>query len=171
VNKLGEKFPTIDLLYTTDSPRLRDMALTLRDMWRTHLGIESALRAKETKAYREDLSKGNFMVARGGWYGDYGDPMTFLDLSRSTDGNNDRGYRNPEFDAMLIEASRELDPEVRLERLKDVEAFLVQEAMPILPIYHYTTTYMYDPARLQGLTRHPRLEQNYWQLEVLSQAE
>lgn len=167
----GERFPTIDLLYTTDSPRLRDMALTLRDMWRTHLGIETALRAKETKAYREDLRQGNYMVARGGWYGDYGDPMTFLDLSRSTDGNNDRGYKSEVFDAMLDEASDQLDPEVRFQQLSEVEGFLVRDAMPILPIYHYTMTYMYEPARLRGLTRHPRLEQNYWQLKMITREE
>ena len=170
-NSQGERFPTIDLLYTTDSPRLRLMALTLRDMWRTHLGIESALRAKETKAYREDLSNGNFMVARGGWYGDYGDPMTFLDLSRSTDGNNDRGYKSDEFDQMLIEASDESDPNLRLQKLRGVEEFLVEDAIPILPIYHYTMTYMYDPTRLRGLTRFPRLEQNYWQLQPLNRSE
>ena len=40
--------------------------------------------------------------------------------------------------------------------------------MPILPMYHYSTTYMYDPARLRGISRHPRLEQNYWALETLT---
>jgi hypothetical protein len=29
----------------------------------------------------------------------------------------------------------------------------------MLPICHYVTVYMYDPARLQGISRHPRLEQ------------
>ena len=171
-NANGERFPTIDLLYTTDNPRLRLMALALRDMWRTHLGIESALRAKETKAYRADLRTGNFMVARGGWYGDYADPMTFLDLARSTDGNNDRGYKSQEYDDMLNAGSGEVDPTLRLAKLHDVEQFLMEEAIPILPIYHYTTTYMYDPTELRGLTRHPRLEQNYWQLQpVVSREE
>jgi oligopeptide transport system substrate-binding protein len=167
-NESGERFPSIDLLYTLQMPRYRDMALTMRDMWGTHLGIESTLRAKDTKAYREDLSKGSFMVARGGWYGDYGDPMTFLELSQSENGNNDRKFSNAIYDALLEEAARELSPTRRLELLQEAERILIQEEMPILPMYHYSTTYMYEPTRLRGISRHPRLEQNYWSLEVIT---
>ena len=166
-NESGDRFPTIDLLYTCRCP-YRDMALTMRDMWGTHLGIESTLRAKDTKAYREDLSKGSFMVARGGWYGDYGDPMTFLELSQSENGNNDRKFSDETYDALLEEAARELSPKRRLALLHEAERILIQEAMPILPMYHYSTTYMYDPTRLRGISRHPRLEQNYWALEKLT---
>ena len=35
----------------------------------------------------------------------------------------------------------------------------MDEQVPILPICHYVTVYMYDPDRLQGISRHPRLEQ------------
>ena len=167
-NEAGDRFPSIDLLYTLQMPRYRDMALTMRDMWGTHLGIESTLRAKDTKAYREDLSKGSFMVARGGWYGDYGDPMTFLELSETENGNNDRKFSDRIYDALLEEAARELSQVRRLELLHEAERILIQEAMPILPMYHYSTTYMYDPARLRGISRHPRLEQNYWALETLT---
>ncbi len=166
--KRGERFPSIDLLYTLQMPRYRDMALTMRDMWGTHLGIESTLRAKDTKAYREDLSKGSFMVARGGWYGDYGDPMTFLELSQSENGNNDRKFKDENYDDLLERAARELSPSKRLKLLHEAERILVQEAMPILPMYHYSTTYMYDPRRLKGISRHPRLEQNYWALERIT---
>ena len=167
-NESGDRFPSIDLLYTLQMPRYRDMALTMRDMWGTHLGIESTLRAKDTKAYREDLSKGSFMVARGGWYGDYGDPMTFLELSESENGNNDRKFSDQTYDALLAEAARELSPTRRLALLHEAERILIQEAMPILPMYHYSTTYMYDPTRLRGISRHPRLEQNYWALEKIT---
>lgn len=167
-NAEGEPFPTVDYLYSTGNPRYRDMGLAMRDMWSRHLGLETSLRGKDTKAYKEDLKGGDFMVARGGWYGDYGDPTTFLDLSLSTDGNNDRGFASDTFDAMLARAARERDPSVRFTMLTDAERLLMEEAMPILPIYHYATTYMYEPSRLRGITRHPRLEQNLWALEPLS---
>ena len=167
-NASGTPFPTIDFLYSTGNPRYRDMGLAMRDMWSRHLGLETALRGKDTKAYKEDLKGGDFMVARGGWYGDYGDPTTFLDLSLSTDGNNDRGYASEHFDAMLAAAARERDVEVRMAQLSEAERFLLEEAMPILPIYHYATTYMYDPSRLRGISRHPRLEQNLWALEPIN---
>ena len=39
------------------------------------------------------------------------------------------------------------------------DTMLVERDLPMLPICHYVTVYMYDPARLQGISRHPRLEQ------------
>ena len=39
------------------------------------------------------------------------------------------------------------------------ERMLVEQDMPILPICHYVTVYMFDPARLDGISRDPRLEQ------------
>ena len=99
------------------------------------------------------------MIARGGWYGDYGDPATWLDLARSDDGNNDRKYASAEYDALMARADSELDPARRMELLAQAEAILVERDVPMLPICHYVTVYMYDPSRLHGISRHPRLEQ------------
>ena len=157
----GKRFPTVDLLYSTASPRYQNLALALRDMWRRELGVPVEVRGKDSKLYKEDVKKGNFSIARGGWYGDYGDPSTFLELQRSTDGNNDRGYKNLAFDAMLDEAQREADPAQRLLKLAECERFLFAEEVPLLPICSYVTVYMYDPSRLQGIREHPRLEQHF----------
>ena len=167
-NESGEAFPAIDLLYSTNNPRYRDMGLAMRDMWSSHLGLETVTRSMDSKAYKEDLKKGNFMVARGGWFGDYGDPTTFLDMSHSDDRNNDRGYKSSDFDAMLLKASLERDPAERLRILQDTERFLVEEAMPFLPVYHYSMTYMFDPTSLRGISRNQRLEQNYWMLQPVA---
>jgi oligopeptide transport system substrate-binding protein len=155
----GGRFPTVDLLYSTGNPRYRDLSLALRDMWQSRLGVEVVTRGKETKDFREDLKEGRFMIARGGWYGDYGDPTTWLDLSRSTDGNNDRKYDNPAYDAMLDAAADEPDPARRFAILAEAERFLMEEEIPILPICTFLTVYWYEPGRFTGLTHHPRLDQ------------
>jgi oligopeptide transport system substrate-binding protein len=159
-NAEGVKFPTVDILYSTSSPRYQNLALAMRDMWKRELRIAAECRGKDSKLYKEDLKKGTFMIARGGWYGDYGDPTTWLDLQQSQNGNNDRGYANPEFDRRLAEASSEFDPALRLRKLAEVERWLFTEEMPMLPICNYVTVYMYDPARIDGMTDHPRLEQD-----------
>lgn len=166
----GNRFPTVDLLYSTASPRYQNLALALRDMWRRELGVPVEVRGKDAKLYKEDVKKGNFSIARGGWYGDYGDPSTFLELQRSTDGNNDRGYKNPAFDAMLDAAQSEKDPAVRLEKLAECERFLFTEEVPLLPICSYVTVYMYDPSRLEGIRDHPRLEQHFDELKRVDAA-
>jgi len=155
----GSQFPTVDLLYTSGNPRYRDLALAFRDMCQESLGVKVEPRAKETKDAREDLHEGRFMIARGSWYGDYGDPTTFLDISRSTDGNNDRKFASPRYDALLDEAAREPDPQKRLAVLAEAERFLMDEEVPLMPICTLLTIYMYEPGVMHGLTHHPRLEQ------------
>ena len=167
-NEAGEEFPPVDFLYTTGVPRYRDMGLAMSDMWKNHLGIETNLRSKDTKAYRADLRNGTFMIARGGWYGDYGDPMTFLELSETGNGNNDRGYSDAGYDGLLERARDMTDAVGRMELLHEAEHKVVVQDLPIMPVYHFTTSYLYDPTRLRGLTRHPRLQQEYWRLERLS---
>jgi len=159
-NAAGVKFPTVDILYSTSSPRYQNLALAMRDMWKRELRVAAECRGKDSKLYKEDLKKGNFMIARGGWYGDYGDPTTWLDLQQSQNGNNDRGYSNPEFDQRLAAASGEVDPALRLRKLAEVERWLFTEEVPMLPICNYVTVYMYDPVRTGGMTDHPRLEQD-----------
>ena len=155
----GAEFPVVDLLYTTGAVRYKNLALALRDMWSKALGVQMELRSKDTKFFKEDLRTGNFMIARGGWYGDYGDPTTYLEFCRSTDGNNDRRYNCPEFDSLLDDAAKERDPQRRFEMLHRAEAMLVERDLPLIPLCTFVQVYMFEPGELTGLTEHPRLEQ------------
>ncbi|MFG0313009.1 MAG: hypothetical protein ACF8LL_02315, partial [Phycisphaerales bacterium] len=113
------------------------------------------------------LKDKQYMTARAGWFGDYGDPTTFLDINYSTDGNNDRAYNNPAYDALLDRASVELDPEKRMQLLSEAERILIEEDVPLVPIFHYATIYMFDPHRITGLSTHPRTKQNAFLIDVL----
>jgi len=159
VNAKGERFPTVEILFASNSPRYRDMSAALADMWTRTLGVPCAMRPRDARGFRDALKRGDFMVARGGWYGDYRDPTTWLELSRSGDGNNDRGYSNPGFDLLLDRAAAELAPATRFSILSEAERMLAERDLPMLPICHYKTVYMYDPMRLTGISRNPRLEQ------------
>lgn len=170
-NENGELFPIIDLLWTTNTSRYKWISLELKAQWEQALGVRVELRGVDTRFYKEDLKQGNFMIARGRWYGDYGDPTTFLNLCRSTDGNNDRGYENEYVDAMLDAAALELDPARRMKILEDCERFLFTEEMPLIPICQLVQVYMYEPGRVKGLTQHPRLVQYLWQIEVRKEKE
>jgi oligopeptide transport system substrate-binding protein len=162
----GNPFPAIDLLYTTNTPRYKWISLELRDQWKKHLGVTVQLRGTDNKFFSADLHSGNFMVARGRWYGDYGDPTTFLDVFRSDNGNNDRGYVNLEIDAALDAAESELNPEKRMAMLRDIEEKLFTEEVPMLVICQLLQLYMYDPERVSGLTSHPRLVQHLWRVSI-----
>ena len=157
-NAAGEPFPVVDLLYSTGSSRYRDLSLALRSMWQEALGVEIECRGQEQRFYKEDLRRGRFMIGRGGWYGDYLDPTTFLDLCRTGDGNNVRGYSSERVDALLIAAEAERDPQRRFELLAECERIVCEEDLPILPLCRFVTIVMYDPAEFTGLTRHAMLD-------------
>ena len=162
----GKPFPPIDLLYTTNTPRYKWISLELRDQWFKYLGVSVELRGTDNKFFSADLHSGNFMIARGRWYGDYGDPTTFLDVFHTNNGNNDRGFSDPEIDAALNSAALEQDPAKRLAMLRDIEEKLFTEDVPMLVICQLLQLYMYDPEKVTGLTSHPRLVQHYWRVSV-----
>ena len=164
-SETGEPFPVVEMLCSTGSYH-EDIALTLGAMWEEHLGVRTRVVSKETKSYKDDLSRRDYMMSRGGWFGDYGDPLTFLNLSRTGDGNNDRGYSNPEFDALLDRAEREADPTRRFAILQRAERMIVEEEVPILPIFQYVQFYLYDPDVLSGVSEHPRLVQYPYAMRI-----
>ena len=164
----GRPFPAVTILHSTDNPRYRNLSLALRDMWRQGLGVPVELVSKESKVMKESLRSGDFMVARGGWFGDYDDPRTFLEICRTGDGNNDRGYSCAEFDGLLEAAAREPDPARRLARLAEAERIVTDRDVPLLTTTHYATVMMYDPARVRGITHDPSFDQVLSDVRVLS---
>ncbi|HWB20430.1 MAG TPA: peptide ABC transporter substrate-binding protein [Phycisphaerales bacterium] len=164
----GEKFPAIDLVYTTNSSRYKWMALELKVQWEAALGVRVEPRPMQTKFFKDDLRNGKFMIARGQWYGDYSDPTTFLNINTTGDGNNDRGFSDVGYDTMLRQADEEADGAERMRMLADAEAYLFTQNPPMIPICQLQQTYMYDPVHLRGLTTHPRLVQYLWKLRKVS---
>lgn len=180
VNADGDEFPVVEMLVSTAGYH-QDIALAMGGMWEKHLGVQTEIDAKETKIYRADLKSRDYMVSRGGWFGDYGDPTTFHYLHRTGDGNNDRGYSDPYFDELMDRADTETDPGVRNEILEEAERYTMEETLPVLPIFHYAWYYLFDapedengepnPGGLRGISTHPRLVQYMWKLEIVPEEE
>jgi oligopeptide transport system substrate-binding protein len=156
----------VELLFNKDSGHdLIGQALAKN--WQEYLGVQTSLQQKEIKIFREDLKNKQYMTSRAGWYGDYGDPTTFLDICHSTDGNNDRAYNSPAYDALLDQAGREMDPVKRLALLSEAERIMVEEDLPLIPLFTYANVQMFDPAKVTGLTAHPRSTVNLFLVDIL----
>ena len=82
--------------------------------------------------------KGDFDLARAGWIADFKDPVTFLNLGHTGDGNNWGEYSNKEFDALLDKAAIEADPAIRMKDLSDAENIWMKDA-PVLPLLYYSS--------------------------------
>ena len=70
-------------------------------MWKKNLGITAKLELQEWKVFLKNRQSLNYDVARAGWGADYNDPMTFIDMFTSKGGNNDIGFKNADYDALL----------------------------------------------------------------------
>ena len=161
----GRGFITVEILFNKDAGH-DVIAQAIANDWQKNLGVSVTLQQKEIKVFRNDLKAHNFMTSRAGWFGDYGDPTTFLDINKTGDGNNDRSYSNPEYDALLDKAAAEPDPAARMDLLERAEAMLVNEEVPLIPLFHYSNICMFDPDEMTGITAHPRQQQDLYLVDV-----
>lgn len=127
------------LLYNTSESH-KKIAQAVQQMWNQNLGVTVGL---ENADFNVKLSRENahdFDLSRGGWVGDYYDPMTMLDLFVTGGEQNYPSYSNPEFDALIKEAKNTGDQAVRMENMRKAEKILMED-MPIIPVYFYTQPY------------------------------
>lgn len=155
----GKGFPPLQLLYNTQENH-KQVAEMVQEMWKTHLGVTVELVNQEWKVYLKSLQSQDYQVARSGWIGDYHDPMTFLDMWVTGSGNNNTGWGDPRYDALIDKARREGDPVERMAVLREAETLLLDEA-PVLPIKQYARAYLLNPAvrgfKPHTLNQHPAL--------------
>jgi oligopeptide transport system substrate-binding protein len=152
----GRGFPVLPLLYNTGFNHELG-AQAIKRMWERELGISVNLVGKETKTFAEDKVGGRFAISRGGWFGDYNDPSTFLDLYGANNGHNVGKWSDARYDALLAQAGVESDTARRMELLHEAERILVDEALPIIPLYQYVIVYAWRP-NVEGMYPNPRLQ-------------
>jgi oligopeptide transport system substrate-binding protein len=158
----GKGLRAIEIVYNSDASGHAKVAQAIAQMWQQKLGVNTIFRALERGSFANNRKervngKPTFDVSRAGWYGDYTDPTTWLDLLRKDDGNNDGLYANPDYEAILNKAAAEPDPAKRFALLKDAEQMVVQEELPILPLYQYNDGYIFDADKIKGLDVNVRL--------------
>jgi ABC-type oligopeptide transport system, periplasmic component len=130
----GKGFPEVVYLYNT-SDLNKGIAETLQEQWRTNLGVNIKIENIEWKVFLDRRRKQHdYMAARGSWVGDYSDPMTFLDMFRTTSPFNDTVYKNPEYDKLIEQATVETDVNKRSTILHQAEKMLIDDAV-VCPIF------------------------------------
>lgn len=139
----GKGFPKLNILFNTSEDHRR-IAETIQAMWKRDLGINVELSNQDWGSYLQATTSLQYDVARRAWIGDYLDPNSFLQMLTSGDGNNRSGWSDPEYDALIKQAARTLDPAERFKVLQQAETLAV-EAAPFLSIYHYSTIELVKP--------------------------
>jgi len=139
----GKGFPRLEILYNTDDQH-EAVAELARKQWQKALGITVTLQNETWSSYQDRLRMSQFDVGRQAWIGDYIDPNTYIDMYVTGGENNQTGWSNREYDALVEQAKSVRDPAERLAVLRQAEAILMEE-MPIVPIYFYVSRNMVRP--------------------------
>jgi len=139
----GKNFPSIELLYNTQENH-KLIAEAIQQMWNEELNIQVELVNQDWKVYLATRRSLDYDIARAGWIGDYIDPISFLDCMESGNGNNNTGWANAEYDAILAKARRASTNEERFALYQQAED-LIHAEMPVLPIYQYVRKMLVRP--------------------------
>ena len=156
----GQELGPLSILYNNEGGH-EGPAQAIKKMWEEQLGVHVTLEGVEKNRFRQRRRSGDFTIARGGWFGDYRDPTTFLDMLRTGDGNNDGGYNNIGFNQLLDLAAVETNPEKRMQILQAAEALMLKD-QPVAPIYQYINLDLFNPQQIKNLHLNPW---NYRRLE------
>lgn len=104
-----------------------------------NLGLNLELKNEEWKVYLQTLKAGNFDIFRMGWISDYPDPHDFMSLMLSYSDNNRTKWINDIYDEKVTEASSEPDEQKRIKLYNEAQKILLEEDVPIFPLYIYNT--------------------------------
>lgn len=161
----GKGFPDIEYLYDTDEGS-KKLAEALQQMWKENLNINIKLRNEDRSVFGEDTIKGNYVIAKGGWWGDYFDTMTMFDTFKSYSGNNKMQWRWNE-QPVVAPHDKKLNPENKIceeaiekaqvttgtERdkwLRKAEEIVMEENI-VAPIYYFTDVIIVNKNRVEGV--------------------
>ena len=112
-----------------------------QEQFRTNLGIEIAVNPMTTQAQSDARDNRDYALDFTGWGPDYNDPMTFLDMWVTGNGNNSVDYSNPEYDKLIAEAGSTNDLELRQKHFLASEKHIAAEC-PIAPVYWIMRDYV-----------------------------
>ena len=136
---IGLTFPDVTYIYNTNEGH-KVLAEAFQEMWRKNLNVQVNLMNQEWKVFLKTRREGDFQICRHGWIGDYLDPMTFMDVFVTGNGNNDAHWSNKEYDELIRKAKLSSDQKERMELMHKAEKILMEE-MPICPIYFYVNSF------------------------------
>jgi oligopeptide transport system substrate-binding protein len=151
----GKGFPRFE--YTFDAAAggaaktHENIAVELQQMWADTLGIHMDLRQVETKVFWNMQAKLDYQLSRSSWVGDYDDANTFLEMFVSNDGENRTGWKDPEYDALILQANKERDLDAREKIFQHAESILISNQVPIIPLFFYAGVTYFDTNKITGI--------------------
>jgi len=125
----------------------RTNAELYQQMWQDALGVKVTIDSNETATHLSKVSEGKYQIATVSWGST---PEPSFQLSRfATPTGGQPHWVNKTYVKLVTEGISEMDENTRLEKYKDAEALLIDEAA-IAPCY-YTANRIYAYNYVQGI--------------------
>ena len=133
----------------------RRVAVALRAMWQP-LGVLPDLVNKEFQVHYADMQTGNFEMAQTSFLAPYLDVSAILVyLESDAVGFNTSGFNNPEYDRLMKQANRTVDPDERAALIYQAEEIVLEQA-PVIPLYYTVSKYLLNP-KIKGWAHNVRV--------------
>lgn len=140
----GKKLPRIEIHFNTNENHQR-IAEAVQAQLKENLGIDVELKNEEWKTYLSNLRINPPQLYRFGWLADYPDPDNFMNLMTSYSANNRTRWKEPRYDRIIEEAAAEVDPEKRREMYKQAGKIMLEEAVPVVPMFSSVAHMLVSP--------------------------
>ena len=138
--KKPENLPRVTL-HATDTR----IAGALKQIFKDALNVDVEVRLMSSSDFSAGLTRHEFPMFIYGWTADYPDPENFLGaLFSATSPYNATAYASDSFEAALLEANRQTDPQKRLKLYASAEQTVLTDA-PVLPLLHGITYELKKP--------------------------
>lgn len=141
LQELGLKeMPAMDMLIETSDISMK-IAQKYQEDWK-QIGITINLVPVPWSEKLSRLQSGDFALCADGWGPDYLDPMTYLELFETNNGNNYGQYSNPKYDELIEKARNEADKAKRMGYFYEAEKILADD-MVVAPNYYRIAHWTY----------------------------
>lgn len=159
LEELGVDNVTLTLIIDDSDTAVKNGAF-IQEQLKVNLGMDIKVEPMPFKSRLSRLSNKDFELVFSGWGPDYNDPLTFLDLFETGNGNNHGNFSNEEYDELLNKVRTETDPETRFGYLKQLEEILMEE-LPIGPVYWRARDYVLSGKIESGVVRTAFQDMNF----------
>ena len=150
LTELGVSSVSVSII-SDDSDLAIQRASAIAESLNKNLGINVTVDSMPFKSRLEKMTNKDFQIVYAGWGPDYNDPMTFLDMFETGNGNNHTSYSSDAYDKLLAQARTTMDNAKRYAIYKQMETLLMTD-MPIAPLFYRVVSYTTRP-EVKGLVR------------------
>ena len=145
LEELGKDSLTLEILGDDGENAKKSLEFMQGQLTQNLPGLDITLRNVPFKVRLEADSKQDYDLQMSGWGADYADPINFLELFASDNGNNKSSFANDEYDALIKSSLSEVENlEERWDGMLEAEKILMETA-GIAPIYQRYNSVLEKP--------------------------